>query len=85
MKPSIEWCQQSLAGWEEHKFTMNEIIQCEIAALKVMNYRERNNPLTSPCWMDEWTYGYFCALRDIGAMGPHQWRLLVEAFTTEGP
>ena len=85
MKPLAEWSPQALAVWEKHTLTTNEMLQVEIISLKLMNYRERHSFIASPCWMDEWAYGYFCALRDTKLITPAQWGLLCDMFKTEGP
>ena len=63
--------------------TKHEVQQCDIIAARVEYYRSQNNFLTSPCWLDDWCYGYFCALRDGALITQEQWQFLCETFDTQ--
>ena len=64
--------------------TLTEVQACEMIAGVVMNmYRARAHFLYSPCWMDEWALGYFCALRDAAIINVEQWAFLCSAFQPE--
>lgn len=60
--------------------TIKQVQECDFISAVVENYRATHDFLTSPCWMDEWTMGYFCALRDIGTINQEQWEFLNLAF-----
>jgi len=60
--------------------TLNEIQTCDTIASTVMMYRQGHDFVRSPCWMDEWALGYFCALRDLGILNNEQWEFLCNAF-----
>lgn len=60
--------------------TIKEVRDCDFISSVVENYRKTHDFLTSPCWMDEWTMGYFCALRDTGIINHEQWEFLNIAF-----
>ena len=74
---------QSLKHWSPIPFTLTEMKQLELTANVVMAYRAKSDFLTSPCWMDEWALGYFCALRDAGIINNLQWAYLCSAFQPE--
>ena len=64
--------------------TLTEAKACEMIAAVVMNmYRDKADFLHSPCWMDEWALGYFCALRDAVIINVEQWAFLCSAFQPE--
>ena len=63
--------------------TLSEMKRCELFAEIVMRYRDKGNFIMSPCWMDEWALGYFCALRDGGLLTNEQWQFLCAAFQPE--
>ncbi len=59
---------------------LEEARQCELIAAVVMTYRDKHDFIHSPCWMDEWALGYFCALRDTSIINAAQWSFLCQAF-----
>jgi len=61
--------------------SLDEIKACEFIAYQVEHYRNRNDFRNAACWMDEWAYGYFCALRDMGVVNVEQWEFLCDVFT----
>ena len=83
MRDFKNFTPQSLVAWEPEQRTLLEMKTCELVAAVVMKYRETHNFLHSPCWMDEWALGYFCALRDNGILNGWQWHLLCSAFQPE--
>jgi hypothetical protein len=63
--------------------TLKEAQVCEQIAAVVCTYREHHNFIHSPCWLDEWALGYFCAFRDLALINQEQWQLLCLAFQPE--
>lgn len=60
--------------------TKLQLDHCELVANIILEYRAAL-PTSSPCWMEEWAFGYLCALRDDLTINELQWRLLVKAFS----
>jgi len=74
---------QSRKDWNPLPFTLDQMKQIELTAGVVMAYREKLDFLTSPCWLDEWALGYFCALRDAAILNNLQWAYLCSIFQPE--
>ena len=74
---------QSLKHWHPVPFTKLEMFNVAMIAEVIVQYRERLDPITAPCWMDEWAFGYIAANRDQGIINHMQAQLLFSIFNTE--
>ena len=74
---------QSCKNWHPVPFTKLEMFNVALLAEAIMQYRARL-PIMSPCWMDEWAFGYIAANRDQGIINHMQAQLLFSIFNTEG-
>ena len=63
--------------------TIQEISECDRISAVIEVYRATHHFTHSPCWMDEWAFGYVCAVRDLGVITPEQADFLFSVFRTE--